>query len=66
MKVIIGVGLIAIVGVLGTALLFMLRDNGGGAHRMLNALRLRVGLSMALLAFIWFSYWMGWIEPHRY
>jgi hypothetical protein len=25
-----------------------------------------VGLSIGLLLFIWFSYWMGWIEPRSY
>ena len=30
------------------------------------ALTVRVALSVLLLLFIWFSYWMGWIEPRRY
>ncbi len=25
---------------------------------------LRVGLSISLIAFLLFSYWMGWIAPH--
>ena len=30
---------------------------------MLKALALRVGLSVSLVAFLVFSYWMGWIAP---
>jgi hypothetical protein len=31
-----------------------------------NALTVRVGLSVALFLFILFSHWMGWIEPRSY
>lgn len=42
-----------------------MRDQGG-TNRTVNALTVRVGLSIVLLLFIWFSYWMGWIEPRQY
>jgi hypothetical protein len=43
----------------------MMRDKGA-TSRTVNALTVRVGLSFALLLFIWFSYWMGWIQPRSY
>jgi len=65
MKIIIAIAFIGILASLGSALVFLMRDKGG-TNRTVNALTVRVGLSIALLVFIWFSYWMGWIEPHRY
>ncbi len=65
MKAFIGIALVGIVVVLGVALVFLLRDRGT-TDRTLNALRVRVGLSIALLLFIWFSYSMGWIRPNAY
>jgi hypothetical protein len=65
MKALIAVFFAGILVALGAALLFLLRDRGS-TSRTVNALTLRVALSVALLLFIWFSYWMGWIEPHRY
>ena len=65
MKAVIVIVLIVIAAFLGGALLSLMRDRGK-SDRMLNLLRLRVALSAALLAFIWFGYYMGWIHPHRY
>jgi hypothetical protein len=65
MKALIAVLFAGILVALASALLFLVRDRGG-THRTVNALTVRVGLSVALLLFIWFSYWMGWIEPRRY
>jgi hypothetical protein len=65
MKIFIVVAFVAIMGALGTALLFLMKDRGHGT-RTLNALRLRVGLSIALLLLIWFSWYMGWISPRSY
>jgi hypothetical protein len=65
MKAIIAVAFAGIVAALGAALLFLLRDRGT-SNRTVNALTVRVALSVLLLLFIWFSYWMGWIEPRRY
>jgi hypothetical protein len=62
MRIIVIVGLIAIVTALFTALVFLYRDRGRG-NRVVIALAVRVGLSMALIAFLVFSYWMGWITP---
>ncbi len=65
MKAFIAVFFAGILVALGSALLFLVRDRGS-TTRTVSALTVRVGLSIALLLFIWFGYWMGWIEPRRY
>jgi hypothetical protein len=65
MKVFIALAFVGILVSLGSALVFLMRDKGA-TNRTVNALTVRVGLSIALLLFIWFSYWMGWIEPRQY
>jgi len=62
MRAIVIVALIAVVAALFTALVFLYRDRGVGM-RVVTALAVRVLLSMALLAFLVFSWWMGWIKP---
>jgi hypothetical protein len=65
MKAFIAIAFVGILVSLGSALVFLMRDKGA-TNRTVNALTVRVGLSIALLLFIWFSYWMGWIEPRSY
>jgi hypothetical protein len=65
MKAVIALVFAGILVALGSALLFLVRDRGS-TSRTVNALTVRVALSVALLLFIWFSYWMGWIQPTRY
>ncbi|MEO8485259.1 MAG: twin transmembrane helix small protein [Betaproteobacteria bacterium] len=62
MKIIVIAGLVAVVVALFTALVFLYRDRGKG-ERVVVALAVRVGLSIAVVAFLLFSYWMGWITP---
>ncbi len=62
MRAIVIIGLIAVVTALFTALVFLYRDRGQG-NRVVVALAVRVLLSMALIAFLVFSWWMGWISP---
>ena len=62
MKTIVIVGLVAVVVALFTALVFLYRDRGEG-HRVVIALAVRVGLSITVVAFLLFAYWMGWIAP---
>ena len=62
MKIVVVVGLLAIVTALFAALVFLYRDRGHGT-RMVKALTIRVGLSISLIAFLLLSYWMGWIAP---
>lgn len=65
MRLIIVVAFIGILLSLGSALVFLVRDRGT-TGRTVNALTVRVGLSVALFLFILFAYWMGWIEPRSY
>jgi hypothetical protein len=62
MRLMIVIALVGIVASLGSALVFLMRDRGTG-RRTVQALTLRVGLSVLLFLFILFSYWMGWVQP---
>ena len=66
MKIVFLLALAAIVVVLAFAGRAMLRDGRDGqpkSNRMVRALALRVGLSIALFVFILVAYKMGWIQP---
>jgi Mn2+/Fe2+ NRAMP family transporter len=66
MKALIVVALLAIVVVLGSAGVAMLRrPQDGKPHdsRMARALALRVVLSIALFLFILLAWQLGWIQP---
>jgi hypothetical protein len=63
MKIVVVAGLLAVVTALFSALVFLYRDRGHGT-RMVKALAIRVGLSIALVAFLVVSYWLGW-TPQR-
>jgi phosphotransferase system glucose/maltose/N-acetylglucosamine-specific IIC component len=65
MRIIILLALAGILLSLGSALVYLIRDRGT-THRTVNALTVRVGISVALFLFILFSYWMGWIQPRSY
>jgi len=62
MKIVVALGLVAIIVSLFIALLFLYRDKGHGT-RMLKALAIRVALSIGLVAFLVISYRLGWIAP---
>lgn len=62
MRIIILLALAGILLALGSALVYLVRDRGT-TSRTVNALTVRVGISVALFLFILFSYWMGWIQP---
>ena len=62
MRIIVISALLAVVAALFTALVFLYRDRGRG-NRVVIALAIRVLLSMARIAFLVFSWWMGWIAP---
>ena len=67
MKIIIALilaGILVALALAGRAMLTDGRDGQPKTNRMVKALALRVALSMALFAFIWFSYHMGWIHPN--
>lgn len=66
MKIVIVLALVAIVGAMALAGRALLRDGREGqpkTNRMVRALALRVGLSVALFVFILIAYQMGWIRP---
>jgi Protein of unknown function (DUF2909) len=65
MRIVIVIAFIGILVALGSALVFLVRDRGS-TNRTVNALTVRITLSVALFLFILFSYWMGWIEPRSY
>jgi len=62
MKFIVIAGLVAVIASLFSALYFLYHDRGHGT-RMVKMLAVRVALSASLVAFLVFSYWMGWIGP---
>jgi len=62
-KLIVIGALIAILYNLGAGLVYMMIDRGS-TSRTVNALSWRIGLSVALIVFVMFSVWMGWIKPH--
>lgn len=64
MKIVAIIVLIAILGSLGSALVFLVRD-GGKTKRTVNALTLRIGLSVVLFLFLMFGYYMGWFVPNH-
>jgi hypothetical protein len=55
--------LLLIVASLGSAAFYMLRDRGN-SQRMVKALAIRVGLSVALLVFLMTGYYLGWFPGH--
>jgi hypothetical protein len=65
MRIVIVIAFIGILAALGSALVFLVRDRGS-SNRTVNALTVRISLSVALFLFILFSYWMGWIQPRSY
>ena len=59
MRYVVIVVLLMIVASLGSAAFFMLRG-GGDSGRMVKALAIRVGLSVALFVFLMVGYYLGW------
>ena len=66
MKTLMVVMLVAVLGALASAGVFMMRRGEPGKSRekhMARALALRVALSIALFLFILVSWRMGWVRP---
>ena len=61
MKWMIVLILLIIIGSLGSALYFMMKDKGNSS-RMVYSLMLRIGLSIALFIGIWIAYYFGLIH----
>lgn len=62
MKILVAIGFVLIIGSLASALFFLMRDKGR-TNRTVNALAVRVGLSITLFLLILGAYKMGWIVP---
>jgi hypothetical protein len=62
MKILVAIAFIMIIGSLGSALFFLMRDKGK-SNRTVHALALRVGLSVTLFLLLLAAHYMGWIEP---
>jgi hypothetical protein len=56
--------LLVILGSLGSALVFLIKD-GGKTKRTVNALTVRISLSLVLFLFLMFGYYMGWFVPNQ-
>ena len=66
MKIVMVVMLVLVVAALAGAGLVMLsrpKDGVGPLRQMARALRVRVGLSVALFLFVLLSWAMGWVRP---
>ena len=62
MKILVAIAFILILGSLGSALFFLMRDKGK-SNRTVNALAMRVGLSVTLFLLLLAAYKLGWIAP---
>ncbi len=62
MKYLIAIAFILIIGSLGRALFYMMRDKGK-SNKTVNSFAMRVGFSIALFLFLLFANYMGWIQP---
>jgi hypothetical protein len=63
-KIIIILGLMAVMSALGTSLYFMVKD-GDKSLRTTKALTWRIFFTIILLIFIIFAYHQGWIHPNQ-
>ena len=63
MKILVIIILIAIVFSLGSAIVYLVRDQGRSS-RTVKALSIRIGLSVALFLLLLLAYSFGLIEPH--
>ena len=66
MKFLVALAFLAIIGSLGSALFFMMRDGQGGKPKtsnMARALTVRIGVSIVLFVCILVSWKLGWIQP---
>ncbi len=63
MRLLVLLILLGIVGSLGTALFTLTRD-GGKSDRTLQALKVRISLSVGLFALLFLLYWAGIIQPN--
>ena len=66
MKWIVALAFVAIIGSLGAALFFLMRDGRNGeskTNNMVRALAMRVGFSIALFLCVLLAWKLGYIHP---
>jgi cytochrome b561 len=66
MKWIVALAFVAIIGSLGAALFFMMRDGRNGeakTNNMVRALAMRVGFSIVLFLCVLLAWKLGYIQP---
>ena len=61
MRVLVVVAFIGILVSLGSALVYLMKDRGK-TNRTVNALTVRIGLSVALFLFVLLAHQLGWIQ----
>ncbi len=47
-----------------SAMVQLVHDHKGESRRMVRALTVRIGLSILLFIVLWWTWKMGWMEPH--
>lgn len=62
MKIIVAIAFLLILGSLGSALFFLMKDKGK-SNRTVRALTMRVGFSITLFILILLAYKFGLIQP---
>ena len=62
MKIFVAIAFALILASLGSALFFLMRDKGK-SNRTVQALAMRVGLSITLFLLVLGMYKLGWIQP---
>lgn len=62
-KIIVMIVFLGIIGSLGSALIYMVKDKGQ-SDRTVKALTMRIGLSVGLFLLLFVLYGLGLIEPH--
>ena len=63
MKILVAIAFILILGSLGSALYYMMRQKGKNDQRMVRSLAMRVGFSIALFIIILVANRLGYIQP---
>ncbi len=61
MRIVVVLAFLVILGSLGSALFYLMKDKGT-TNRTVNALTVRIGLSVAVFVMLLFAHWMGWIQ----
>ncbi len=61
MRIVVVLAFLVILGSLGSALFYLMKDKGT-TNRTVNALTVRIGLSVAVFVMLLLAHWMGWIQ----